>query len=177
MNLDHDFVLVWKFIEDQKKNKQMEHFYPQIQVKTKNKVFHKNRTPFSPNLHAQMYTHSNYWGDADEDHSQTIGGDTAKLLGDMAMPPHDFRFCPPIYFLPPTVFFWEKKVAVFSRKKHLNLWFRPEKAFGSSAKTFFFFFFFWKSPDFHWKFALIQFRNNENLGQVQRWFSALPPCF
>ena len=28
-----------------------------------------------------MYTHSNYWGDADVDHSQTIGGDTAKLLG------------------------------------------------------------------------------------------------
>ena len=27
-----------------------------------------------------MYTHSNYWGDADVDHSQTIGGDTAKLL-------------------------------------------------------------------------------------------------
>ena len=27
-----------------------------------------------------MYIHSNYWGDADVDHSQTIGGDTAKLL-------------------------------------------------------------------------------------------------
>ena len=53
MNLDHDFVQVWKFREDQK-NKQMEHFFLQIQVKTeKKKVFIKNRTLFSPNLHAQ----------------------------------------------------------------------------------------------------------------------------
>ena len=64
-----------------KKNKQMEHFFPHIQVKAKKKVFiknrthffpkfrwrpkkkvfHKNETLFSPNLHAQMYTHSNYW--------------------------------------------------------------------------------------------------------------------
>ena len=36
MNVDHDFVQVWKFSEDQK-NKQMEHFFPQIQVKTKKK--------------------------------------------------------------------------------------------------------------------------------------------
>ena len=36
MNLDHDFVQVWKFSEDQKKM-QMEHFFPQIQVKTKKK--------------------------------------------------------------------------------------------------------------------------------------------
>ena len=57
----------------------MELFFPQIQVKTKKKVFRKNRTLFSPNLHAQMYTLSNYWGDADVDHSQTIRGDTAKL--------------------------------------------------------------------------------------------------
>ena len=47
MNLDHDFVQVWKFSKDQKKI-QMEHFFPQIQVKTKKKVFIKNRT-FSPN--------------------------------------------------------------------------------------------------------------------------------
>ena len=63
------------------KKKHMEHFFPQIQVKTKKKVFSKNRTLFSPNLHAQMYTHSNYWGDADVDHSQTIEWDTAKVLG------------------------------------------------------------------------------------------------
>ena len=100
MNLDHDFVQVWKFSEDQK-NKQMEHFFsqnqvktkkrrssskiehffPQIWVKTKKKVFNKNRTLFSPN-YAQMYTHSNYWGGCRcgpssnywEGYSQIIGG-------------------------------------------------------------------------------------------------------
>ena len=36
MNLDHDFVEVWKFSEDQKK-KQMEPFFSQVQVKTKKK--------------------------------------------------------------------------------------------------------------------------------------------
>ena len=81
MNLDHDFVQVWKFSEHKKKM-QMEHFFAQIQVKTKKKVFIKNRTLFSPNtgddkkkkgsstriehffpkIYAQMYTHSNYWG-------------------------------------------------------------------------------------------------------------------
>ena len=48
MDVDHKFVLMWKFSENQKK-KQMEHFCPQIQVKTKKKVFIKNRTLFSPN--------------------------------------------------------------------------------------------------------------------------------
>ena len=86
MNLDHDFVQVWKFSENQ--NKQANGtLFSQIQVKTiKKKVFHKNRTLFSPNLHAQMYTHSNYGGDADVDHSQTIGGDTARLWGEYIPP-------------------------------------------------------------------------------------------
>ena len=79
MNLDHDFVQVWKFSEDQKK-KQMEHFFSRIQVKIKKKIFIKNRTLFSPNssedhkkrssstiehffptIYAQMYTQSNCW--------------------------------------------------------------------------------------------------------------------
>ena len=34
-----------------------------------------------------MYTQLNYWGDADVDHSQTIGGDTAELLGGYIPPP------------------------------------------------------------------------------------------
>ena len=39
MNLDHDFVQVWKFSEDQKK-KENGTLFPQIQVKTKkNKAF------------------------------------------------------------------------------------------------------------------------------------------
>ena len=88
--------------------------------------------------------------------------------------PSRFSFLPPsIYLLLPTVFFWEEKVAVFGRKNRLNLWFRPEKAFGFRRRPFF----FWRSPDFHWNFTLIQFKNNESLGQVQCWFSALPPDF
>ena len=71
MNLAHDFVEVWNLLKT-KKIKQMEHF-------------------FSPNLHAQIYTHSNYWGDADVDHSQTIEGDTAKLLGGYIPHPPLFR--------------------------------------------------------------------------------------
>ena len=41
MNLDHDFVQVWKFSEDQKKKKQTEHFFSQIQVKTIKKGLHQ----------------------------------------------------------------------------------------------------------------------------------------
>ena len=97
MNLDHDFVQVWKFSEDQKKNangthffsnsgenqkkrssSKIEHFFPQIQVKTK--TTNKNRTLFSPNFRSDVHPFKLLWC-ADVDHSQTIGGDTAKLLG------------------------------------------------------------------------------------------------
>ena len=89
MNLDHDFVQVWKFSEDQKK--QMEHLYPQIQVKTKKKRSSSKIEHFFPQIYSQTYTHSNYWGDVDMDHSQTIGGDTAILLGDISpIPPPCF---------------------------------------------------------------------------------------
>ena len=64
----------------------MEHFFPQIQVKTKNKNkkkgFINNGTLFSSNSSGHLRTpESNYWGNADVNHTQTIGGDTAKLLG------------------------------------------------------------------------------------------------
>ena len=68
MNLDHDFVQVSKLSEDQKK------------------VFSKNKTLFSPKSSVDTYTlrctpESNYWGGgADVDHTQTIGGNTFKLL-------------------------------------------------------------------------------------------------
>ena len=71
MNLDHDFVQVWKFSEDKKNANGT--LFPQVQVKTKKKVFIKNRTLFSP-IFAQMYMHSNYWGD------------TVKLLGGIYSP-------------------------------------------------------------------------------------------
>ena len=64
----------------------MEHFFPQIQVKTKKKkVFTKSGTPFSPNssghLRSDAHQSQIIEGDADVDHTQTIGGYTAKLLG------------------------------------------------------------------------------------------------
>ena len=42
----------------------------------------------------------------------------------------------PDLFLAPHGIFWEV-VAVFGRKKRLNLWFRPEKAFGFRRRPFF----------------------------------------
>ena len=50
MNLDHDFVQVWKFSEDQKKANGT--LFPQIQVKTKKKVFIKNIY-----LHQTLFPH------------------------------------------------------------------------------------------------------------------------
>ena len=44
----------------------------------------------------------------------------------------------PIYFLSPAVFIGKEKVAGFGRKKRLNLWLRPEEAFGFRRRTFFF---------------------------------------
>ena len=55
---------------------QMEHFFSPIQVRTKKKKkgLQQESNTFLPQIYAQMYTHSNYWGGADVDHSQTIGG-------------------------------------------------------------------------------------------------------
>ena len=69
----------------------MEHFFPQIQVKIKKKGFTNNGTLFSPRIqvdtYAQMHTRVKLLGgDADVDHTQTIGGDTAKLLGSIYPP-------------------------------------------------------------------------------------------
>ena len=68
MNLDHDFVQVWKFNEV-KKNGNGTLFSPNPGEDQKEEVFIKNRTLFSP-IFAQMPTHSNYWGG----YSQIIGG-------------------------------------------------------------------------------------------------------
>ena len=85
MNRDHDFAQVCKFSEEQRKKMQMKHFFSpiffsRIQVKTKKK---KNRALFPPNFRSDVLPVpiKNIGGDADADHSQTIGGDTAKLLG------------------------------------------------------------------------------------------------
>ena len=62
MNLDHDFVQVSKLSEDQKKRSspKLEHFFPQIQVKTKKKGLHQKGNTFFPRIqvdtYAQMHT-------------------------------------------------------------------------------------------------------------------------
>ena len=52
----------------------IEHFFPQIQVKTKKKVFNKNRTLFSSNLRSDVHPFKLLGVDANVDHSQIIGG-------------------------------------------------------------------------------------------------------
>ena len=54
---------------------------------------------------------------------------------------------PPIFFLPPTEFFWEEEVAVIGRKKTLKFAISARKSLRISAKTFFYFI-FWRSPAF-----------------------------
>ena len=74
MNLDHDFFLVSKSSEDQKKRSlpKMDH------------VFSPNS---SGDLRSGAHQSQIIGRDADEDHTQIIGGDTVKLFG---------RYIPPI---------------------------------------------------------------------------------
>ena len=68
MNLDHDFVQESKLSEDQKKrfSPKMELFFPPHS---------------SGHLRSDAHQSQIIGGDADVDHTQTIGGDTVKLLG------------------------------------------------------------------------------------------------
>ena len=74
MNLDHDFVQVSKLSEDQKKRSspKMEHFFSPSS---------------SGHLRSDAHQSQIIGRDADVYHTQTIGGDTAKLLGDISPPP------------------------------------------------------------------------------------------
>ena len=86
--------------------------------------------------------------------------------------PAIFVFAPPICFLPPpTVFFWGGKSCYFWPEKPLKFVISARKSLQILAKTFFL-----RSPDFHRNFALIQFRKNENSGQVFS-FQLCPPDF
>ena len=70
--------------EDQKKrsSSDIEHFFsPILGEYQKKKVFSKNRKLFFPKFTLRCTPIQIIGGDADVDHSQTIGGDTAKLLG------------------------------------------------------------------------------------------------
>ena len=73
MNLDHDFVQVSKSSEDQKKRSspKMEHFFPEFK--------------WTPSLGCTL--ESNYWGGAEVDHTQTIGGGYSQsIVGDISSP-------------------------------------------------------------------------------------------
>ena len=70
----------------------MEHFFPRIQVKYKKKVLHQKwNTFFSPNsstnLRSDPHQSQIIGGDADENHTQIVGGYTVKLLGGILYPP------------------------------------------------------------------------------------------
>ena len=81
--------------EDQKKNKKnkrssskIKHFFSPIlgEDQKKKKVFSKNRILFLPKFTLSCTPIQIIGGNADVDHSQTIGGDTAKLLGRYILP-------------------------------------------------------------------------------------------
>ena len=104
MNLDHDFVQVSKLSEDQKKKvvTKNEHFFPQIQMKTKKKVFIKNGTLFSPissgHLRSDAHQSQTIGGDADLDHIQTIGGGGYSQIIEGYIPPSP-RVSAPLVFV------------------------------------------------------------------------------
>ena len=104
---------------------QMEHFFPQIQVKTKKKVFIKNRTLFSPNsgedqkkgLHIEQDTFFAKFtlrctpiqiirGLQIMDHSQTIGEIQPNYWGDLS---------PPCFGTPDNKH--QSKITIYNKKK------------------------------------------------------------
>ena len=74
-------------------------FFSRIQVKTKKNVFNKHGTLFSRvqvDTYPQMHTRvKSLRGMQDVDHTQTIGGDTVKLLGGIYSP-HSIRVSAPL---------------------------------------------------------------------------------
>ena len=87
MNLDHDFVQVWKFGEDQKKSANGT-IFPQIQVKTKKKRSSTRIEHFFPQIYTLRCTPIQIIGGyADVDHSQTIGGIQPNYWGGCIPPP------------------------------------------------------------------------------------------
>ena len=90
INLDQDFFQMSKLSEDQKKKSspEMEHFLPRFQVKTKKKkVFTKNGTLFlNTDLRSDAHQSQIIGGDADEDHTQIVGGIQSNYWGDKSPP-------------------------------------------------------------------------------------------
>ena len=89
MNLDQDFFQVSKLGEDQKKRSspEMEHLFSPNSGKDQKKKEGLNQkwntfsTNSSTDLRLDAHQSQIIGGDADEDHTQIVGGDTVKLLG------------------------------------------------------------------------------------------------
>ena len=107
MSLDQDFFQVSKKKRKKRSSPKMEPFFPQIQMNSKKKVLHQKwSTFFSPNSDENQKKkkvfikkgtlffpefkgrpalrrtpESNYWGDADIDHTQIIGGIQSNYWG------------------------------------------------------------------------------------------------
>ena len=80
MNLDHNFAQVSKLSEDQKIGlcQKMEQFFSPNSGQDQKKGLHQKRTFFFPEFKwtptLRCTPKSNYWGNADVDHTETIGG-------------------------------------------------------------------------------------------------------
>ena len=104
MNLDHNIVQVSHLSEHQKKvfTKNGVLFSPNSGEDQEKKVFTKNRTLFFPEFKwtptLRCTPEPNYWGDANVDHTQTIGGDTVKLLEGGYIFPSPPGFGTPVYY-------------------------------------------------------------------------------
>ena len=103
MNLDHDFFQVSKLSEDKKKvfTKNGTHFFPRIQVKTKKKRSSPEKEHFFPPNSSGDLRSNAHWsqiigGDADEDHTQIIGGGYSQIIGGI-YPPFPPGFGTPAY--------------------------------------------------------------------------------
>ena len=76
----------------------MKHFFPQIQVKTKKKGLHQKWNTFSPNSRGRLRSVAHHsqiiGGDANVDHTQTIGGIQLNYWEDIS--PHPPRVLVPL---------------------------------------------------------------------------------
>ena len=87
MNLDHDFVQVWKFSETKRKM-QTEHFFsPNSSEDQKKKRYSARIEHFFPKFTLSCTPFQIIGRDAEVDHSQTMGGIQPNYLGDISAHP------------------------------------------------------------------------------------------
>ena len=126
MDLDHDFVQVWKFNEDQRKKCKWNIFSPRIQVKTKKKRKVSSQIEhFFPQIFALMQTHLKYWGGCRcGPFSKYWGGYSQIIWGNISSP----GFGTPDCLAQNVPFFFLEKV---SGACHANSYFRYQKYYSA----------------------------------------------